>query len=63
MNNRLHELQQNLIEIQQRIEKIQTDIGNYQEISTEHLTETGAIKMSENRLNMLRFFLFQIFIF
>jgi len=59
MNNRIHELQQNLIEIQQRIEKIQTDIGNYQKISTEHLTEIGAIRMYENLSNII----LQIFIF
>jgi hypothetical protein len=45
MNNRIHELEQNLIEIQQRIEKIQKDIGTYQKLSTEHLTEIGAIRM------------------
>jgi hypothetical protein len=48
MNNRIHELEQNLIEIRQRIEKIQTEIRSYQQISTEHLTENGAIKMYEN---------------
>jgi predicted RNase H-like nuclease (RuvC/YqgF family) len=48
MNNRIHELQQNLIEIQQRIEKIQKEIETYQKISTEHLTEIGAIRMYEN---------------
>jgi hypothetical protein len=48
MNNRIHELEQNLIEIHQRIEKIQTEIRSYQQISTEHLTENGAIKMYEN---------------
>ncbi len=48
MNNRIHELEQNLIEIHQRIEKIQIEIRSYQQISTEHLTENGAIKMYEN---------------
>jgi hypothetical protein len=45
MNNRIHQLEQNLLEIQQRIEKIQTEIISYQQISKEHLTENGAIKM------------------
>jgi len=45
MNNRIYELQQNHMEIQQRIDKIQTEIGNYQQISAERLTEIGAIKM------------------
>ncbi|CAF4447510.1 unnamed protein product, partial [Adineta steineri] len=45
MNNRIHELQQNYTEIQQRIEKIRIEISNYQQISREHLTEVGAINM------------------
>ncbi len=45
MNNRIHHLEQNLIEIRQRIEKIQSEIGTYQQISTEHLTENGAMNM------------------
>jgi hypothetical protein len=31
--------------IQQRIDKIQTEINNYQQTSAERLTEIGAIKM------------------
>ncbi|CAF0724749.1 unnamed protein product [Adineta steineri] len=46
MNNRIHELQQNYTEIQQRIEKIRIEISNYQQISTEHLTEVGAISIA-----------------
>ena len=45
MNNRIHDLEQNLIEIQNRIDKIQTEIISYQQISKEDLTENGAIKM------------------
>lgn len=48
MNNRIYELEQNLVDIQQRIEKIQTNIGNYQEISKEYLIENGAINMYGN---------------
>jgi hypothetical protein len=45
MNNRIHDLEQNLLEIQHRIEKIQTEIVSYQQISKEDLIENGAIKM------------------
>ncbi|CAF0860026.1 unnamed protein product [Rotaria sordida] len=46
MNNHIRELQQNLIEIEQHIDKIQTKINNYQQISIEHLTEIGTIKIA-----------------
>jgi hypothetical protein len=45
MNNRIHELEQNLLEIQHRNDKIQTEIANYRRISIERLSESGAIKM------------------
>ena len=48
MNNGIRESQQNLIEIQQHIDKIQTEINSYQHISTEHSTEIGTIKMYIN---------------
>jgi hypothetical protein len=49
MNDRIHESQQSLLQIHQRIENIQTEIRDYQQISTEHSTEIGSIKMSDNR--------------
>ena len=45
MNNRIHDLEQNLLEIQHRTDKIQTEIISYQQIAKEDLTENGAIKM------------------
>lgn len=45
MNNQIDELQQTYTNVQQRIEKIQTEIGNYQQLSKERLSELGAIKM------------------
>jgi hypothetical protein len=58
MNNRIQELQQNLLDIQQRTEKIQIEIRNYQRISTEHLTENGAIKMYKISI---KFFILNIY--
>ncbi len=57
MNNRIHELEQNLIDIQQRIKKIQIEITSYQQISKEYLTENGAIKMYKT---FIKFFLSNI---
>ena len=47
MNNRINELEKNLIDIQERIQKIQIEIENYQKISTEYLTENGEDKLGK----------------
>ncbi|CAF1214000.1 unnamed protein product [Rotaria magnacalcarata] len=46
MNNHIRELQQDLTEIQQRTDKIQTEIHNYQQISIERFTEIGIINIA-----------------
>ena len=48
MNNQIDELQQTYADVQQRIEKIQTEIENYQQLSKERLADVGAIKMFAN---------------
>ena len=45
MNTRIHQLEQNLFDIRERIEKIQMEISSYQQVLKEQLTETGAITM------------------
>ena len=48
MNNQIRELEQNLTGIRQHVDKIQTDISNYQQLSIERLIEISTIKMFEN---------------
>lgn len=45
MNTRIHQLEQNLIEIQERIQKLQIEINSHQHILKEQLTENGAMTM------------------
>ena len=45
MNTRIHQVEQNLLDIQQRIQKIQIEIQSHQHVLKDKLTENGAITM------------------
>lgn len=48
MNNRLSDLQEQSLAVQQRIDRIQMEIDNDRQLSVERRTGMGAIKMSEH---------------
>ena len=47
MGNRLSDLQEQSLAVQQRIDRIQMEIDNDRQLSVERRTGMGAIKMSE----------------